>query len=804
MYSGLHEKEKPLKMLSMEKEQENVSHLLFGSDIPAQINQSIISNDTQDKINWAEEFGYHKNQIKSEPLQGKDLEIEMPTNSQNYKFNSGKKLNIPEILSERVQDSFGIDLSELSLLESPEVDIMGAQATTQGNIIRFAPGKYNPNTTEGRELLGHELNHVREQAHGKIKPNVEGTNIYYDPVHEASSDRMGEAFANGTLSGATPMSISNDTIAIQGYSTSGNWILENREEARLNELRKQTMLEESLVYVEQARQERVRQEEIAREEAREQAWLQVLREQTMLEESLLQVELIRQQRIMQQERELLASQQGDIRAQAQAQLDQSLAERQEQWPHYFGPITPGVSPQELERVQRLREEQAMQIQEPQNPSLQDSLVDGWNASQGWREPATEILAGGISATEVGGIARAETLGTAGMNAGRFARLAGAANAASDIATYGHAALEGASILLDNDATWQEQLIRGGILGLNTLGHVLVSTIAVKAGTAIAGGGLKFTGGASVPAGIAVGGGISYGGGHLVNQGTNWLEEQLLGLLPQAPAQTQQPGPPPPRILHQPPHLGHPDRQVGRRMVHSDPDGNPIHPDNPQLGHHSFCPTEWGSPLISENHPFLGTPACPTIMGVLPENIPERFIPSQPILLPNVPNLSDPDRPTGRRVIRSDPNGNPIHPDNPMLGNHNFCPTEWGSPRIPIDHPLLGTSACPTIWGILPDDPWVAQLREQGRPEDFEGPAYLPDLPNMFCPNRPDFRRVIHRDLDGNAIHPDHPWLGMDRVCPTITGSPLIPADHPYLGTAACPTIWGYLPEGFRRRNDENN
>ena len=129
----------------------------------------------------------------------------------------GRELDMPESLSVRIQDGFGINTNELSLRESPAVAIMGARATAQGNVISFAPGEYQPNTADGLKVLGHELNHVREQAEGNIHANVEGTNIHYDPVRETSCDSMGDAFASGSLSGASPVSVASaDGAAVQG------------------------------------------------------------------------------------------------------------------------------------------------------------------------------------------------------------------------------------------------------------------------------------------------------------------------------------------------------------------------------------------------------------------------------------------------------------------------------------------------------------------------------------------------------------------------------------------------------------
>ena len=126
----------------------------------------------------------------------------------------GRELDVPESLSGRIQDSFGINSNELSLRESPAVAIMGARATVQGNIISFAPGEYQPNTADGLKVLGHELYHVRDQAMGDIRPNVEGTNINFDSNLESKSDSMGDAFASGSLTGASPVSVASADGAV--------------------------------------------------------------------------------------------------------------------------------------------------------------------------------------------------------------------------------------------------------------------------------------------------------------------------------------------------------------------------------------------------------------------------------------------------------------------------------------------------------------------------------------------------------------------------------------------------------------
>jgi len=188
-----------------------------------------VSNFIPDKIDWAEASSYYKKQKKSAPLQGRGLEKNLFGELQADRPDYGKKLNIPENLSESIQGGFGIDMSKLSLFESPEVAKMGAKAAAQGNIIRFAPGEYKPDTTEGLKTLGHELNHIREQAQGNIQANVEGTNIHFDPVHEASCDRVGEAFASGALSDATPVSMGS--VVVNSAVVQGIWPFRPRRKA---------------------------------------------------------------------------------------------------------------------------------------------------------------------------------------------------------------------------------------------------------------------------------------------------------------------------------------------------------------------------------------------------------------------------------------------------------------------------------------------------------------------------------------------------------------------------------------------
>lgn len=132
---------------------------------------------------------------------------------------SDRPLEISEGLSNRIKSSFGIDSDELSMSESQDVHNQGMNASAQGNRVRFAPGKFRPDTQAGLGLIGHELFHVKSQAENNFQPNVEGTNIHFDAAHEAGSDAAGTSFASGNLSADSSVSLSStsaDSAPVQG------------------------------------------------------------------------------------------------------------------------------------------------------------------------------------------------------------------------------------------------------------------------------------------------------------------------------------------------------------------------------------------------------------------------------------------------------------------------------------------------------------------------------------------------------------------------------------------------------------
>ncbi|HYJ84961.1 MAG TPA: DUF4157 domain-containing protein [Pyrinomonadaceae bacterium] len=101
-------------------------------------------------------------------------------------------LPMPDDVRAKMETAFGADFSDVRVHIGREASSLGAIAYTWGTNIHFAPGQYNPHTLQGQKLLGHELWHVVQQKHGRVKnPFGGGVAVVQDHALEAEADRMG-------------------------------------------------------------------------------------------------------------------------------------------------------------------------------------------------------------------------------------------------------------------------------------------------------------------------------------------------------------------------------------------------------------------------------------------------------------------------------------------------------------------------------------------------------------------------------------------------------------------------------------
>jgi hypothetical protein len=67
---------------------------------------------------------------------------------------------------------------------------IGAQAFAHGNDVHFAPGKYDPSSREGRQLIAHEVTHVVQQGAAPKRGRAGTTETATGSV-QAKDDRSG-------------------------------------------------------------------------------------------------------------------------------------------------------------------------------------------------------------------------------------------------------------------------------------------------------------------------------------------------------------------------------------------------------------------------------------------------------------------------------------------------------------------------------------------------------------------------------------------------------------------------------------
>jgi hypothetical protein len=91
-----------------------------------------------------------------------------PALSSHIEQSAGKGRTLPGKTLDQMQGSLGYDFSQVNIHTGQDSVTMnkelGAQAFTHGKDIFFNKGKYDPDSTEGKRLLAHELTHVVQQG----------------------------------------------------------------------------------------------------------------------------------------------------------------------------------------------------------------------------------------------------------------------------------------------------------------------------------------------------------------------------------------------------------------------------------------------------------------------------------------------------------------------------------------------------------------------------------------------------------------------------------------------------------------
>jgi GNAT superfamily N-acetyltransferase len=112
---------------------------------------------------------------------------------------------LPDVLRGRMEAALGADFSAVRVHVGPQAERIGAIAFTLGSDIYFAPGRFQPDTAPGQQLLGHELAHVVQQRQGRVRnPMGSGVAVVQDRALEAEADRLGQRAATSPPIQAKP------------------------------------------------------------------------------------------------------------------------------------------------------------------------------------------------------------------------------------------------------------------------------------------------------------------------------------------------------------------------------------------------------------------------------------------------------------------------------------------------------------------------------------------------------------------------------------------------------------------------
>lgn len=121
----------------------------------------------------------------------------IPVDPSQIAFTPTRGRPLPEAVQQKMSQAFNADFSHVRIHEGPQAAALGAIALTMGSDIFFAPGHYQPETTRGQQLIGHELAHVLQQSSGRVRnPLPNGPAIIQDFALEAEADRLGHAAAS--------------------------------------------------------------------------------------------------------------------------------------------------------------------------------------------------------------------------------------------------------------------------------------------------------------------------------------------------------------------------------------------------------------------------------------------------------------------------------------------------------------------------------------------------------------------------------------------------------------------------------
>ncbi len=173
------EEEEPLQAQAQEEE-EQVQAQAQEEEEKVQAQTQEEEEPLQAQAQEEEEQVQAQAQEEEEPLQAKSNDKNTGKASSDLKQNlansKGQGHHLPKATGNEMGNAFGTDFSGVTIhTDSNAVQMnkaLGAQAFTHGQDIYFNSGKYNPDVSNGKRLLAHELTHVVQQKGLTLKKRL--------------------------------------------------------------------------------------------------------------------------------------------------------------------------------------------------------------------------------------------------------------------------------------------------------------------------------------------------------------------------------------------------------------------------------------------------------------------------------------------------------------------------------------------------------------------------------------------------------------------------------------------------------
>ncbi len=154
--------------------------------------------------------------VRPEPGPGRNDRFEIDPATIGLVAGGGAPL-APTILA-KMESAFGESFSAVRVHVGPQAPRIGAIAFTTGNNIYFAPGRYQPETAQGQQLLGHELAHVVQQRQGRVRAGGSGVYVVHDRALEAEADRLGARAAATSIQPKRAAAAGRQSSTIQRHA----------------------------------------------------------------------------------------------------------------------------------------------------------------------------------------------------------------------------------------------------------------------------------------------------------------------------------------------------------------------------------------------------------------------------------------------------------------------------------------------------------------------------------------------------------------------------------------------------------